>query len=162
MGNASLCDPNIAGDTLEDSSFIPGGIGLTKLQNSILTGIKLTNFPEYPIDISASERLRFLWYTRAANAADEGGLNQQRVIIRDAVTLNQYIVLYGSLGWHEYNVDLANPFSGGAVDLSAVTSIEIVMFVADAAHVETEPGWILKRVYYTERDTGSSPHVSSY
>lgn len=129
---------------------------MQKVNTSILSGIVFGGFPEYPIDLSAVNRLRMLVYVRSNDIGDEGGVNQIQVRLLDGGGgLASYTTFFQKVGWHESNVDLANP-SGGSVDLSDVTTIQMLGIYADPLYNHDEEGLIVQRIYYTERDTGSA------
>ncbi len=159
-GNASFCDSITGMANITNSDVIQGGIGWAKDAFVSFGDFRMISFPEFPLDLSAAvtKRLRFLFYIRQNAARDFSQLEIRniRIRLRDGSNVNNNYTPRTLLtaGWTEFNLDLQNPVAGSA-DLSDIVDIRLNMTFDNIFINHDDEAIILKRVYYTDRDTGS-------
>lgn len=149
-GNASFA--TAVKDVVTNSLVIPGGLGTQRIETGGQSKLLLGGFPEFPLDLTVTKTLRFLWYARVNSPRDvDDGVTQVRFRILTSAGSFEPIVLEGTLGWTEFALDVEG---GGAIaDMSDVTDIEINRVIDDPNKTDTDESWILKRIYYKQSDT---------
>lgn len=163
-GNAAFVFSGVNDDLISNSEVIEGGIAYDKRTfASTVTLIFTQNFPEFPVDLTAAVFLRVVMYVRENWAVDGGVQNFYTFRLRDTSNNeNQYDVrgIGRSTGWHEAVIDLRNPVSGVA-NLALVNDFRFV-FATETFELTDAEAFIVKRFYFTDRDTGSNPNGRSF